>query len=67
MGGEADDPNFQDMRTTMNMTNSRWGCHALTIGFAERQYPKGSNRPMISKSMMEHKSPSRGYQTTSRM
>jgi hypothetical protein len=36
----------------------------LPEGFAEREYPKDSNYHTISKSMMGHKNPDYGYQTT---
>jgi hypothetical protein len=38
--------------------------YALPKGFAERGYPKDSNCHTISKSMMGHKNPRCGYQTT---
>jgi hypothetical protein len=61
---EADGPNLQYMHTTTKTTKLQWEHYALPTGFTEHQYPKDSNYPMISRSMMDHKSPSRGYQTT---
>jgi hypothetical protein len=60
-GEEAGDPSHQGMQMKMKARKSRWGCHALPIGFVERQYPKDSNYPMINISTIDHKSPSRGY------
>jgi hypothetical protein len=49
---------------TMKMTKRRWGCHALPIGFASRQYPMVSNYLMTSKSTTDLRSHSHGFQTT---
>jgi hypothetical protein len=46
------------MRTRKN----KWGCYALPEGFAECRYPKDSNYPTTSKSMMGHKNPNYGCQ-----
>jgi hypothetical protein len=48
------------MRKTMRMRKQKWEHHALPEGFAEQKYPKDSNYPMISKSMMDHRNPSLG-------
>jgi hypothetical protein len=42
----------------------RWARYALPEGFAEHEYQKDSSCHTISKSMMDHKNPRRGYQTT---
>jgi hypothetical protein len=51
---------------TMKTTKKRWGHRALLTGFARRQYPRVSNYPMISKSMMDLRSHSHGSQITYR-
>jgi hypothetical protein len=48
----------------MKTTKKRWARYALPEGFAERGYPKDSSCHTISKSMMDHKNPRYGYQTT---
>jgi hypothetical protein len=48
----------------MKTTKKRWARYALPEGFAERGYPNDSNCHTISKSMMDHKNPCCGYQTT---
>jgi hypothetical protein len=58
------DPELPTEHMTTKTTKRRWGCHALPIGFASRQYPKASNYPMINKSMMDLRSHSHGFQIT---
>jgi hypothetical protein len=48
----------------MKTMKKRWASYALPEEFTEREYPKDSNYHMISKSMMGHKNPDYGYQTT---
>jgi hypothetical protein len=48
--------------TTTNMTKKRWERRALLIEFAPHQYPRASNYPTISKSMMDPRSRNRGSQ-----
>jgi hypothetical protein len=50
----------------MKMTKKKWARYALPEGFAERGYPKDSSCHTINKSMMDHKNPNYGYQTTCR-
>jgi hypothetical protein len=51
---------------TMKTTKKRWGHRALLTGFAPRQYPRVLNYPMISKNMMDLRSPSHGSWITYR-
>jgi hypothetical protein len=59
-GEEADGQNLQDIRRIMKTTKSSCGRRALLAELAEHQDPKDSNYPMISRSMMDRKNPSRG-------
>jgi hypothetical protein len=61
---EPNDPEPQIKHATMKMMKRRWGHHALPARFASRQYPKASNYLMTSKSMMDLRSHSHGFQTT---
>jgi hypothetical protein len=45
----------------MKTTKKRWEHRALPIGFALRQYPRGSNYLMINKSMTGHRNHSYGF------
>jgi hypothetical protein len=51
-------------KKTMKMAKKRWARYALPEGFAERGYPKDSSCHTTSKSMMGHRKPHYGYQTT---
>jgi hypothetical protein len=61
---EPDDPELLIKHATMKTMKKRWGRHALPVGFASRQYPKVSNYLMTSKSTMDLRSHSQGFQTT---
>jgi hypothetical protein len=58
---EPDDPELPTKHMTTKTTKRRWGRHALPRGSASRQYPKVSNYPMISKSMMDLRSHGHGF------
>jgi hypothetical protein len=51
---------------TMKRMKKRWGRRALLIEFAPHQYPRVSNFPMTSKSMMDPRSRSHGSEITCR-
>jgi hypothetical protein len=55
---------MREKKKIMKTMKKRWAHYALPEGFAEREYPKDSNYHTISKSMMGHKNPRYGYQTT---
>jgi hypothetical protein len=59
---KANDLDLHDTHTTTKTMKSRWGHHASLKGFVERRYPKDSNYPMISRSMMGRKNHSHGCQ-----
>jgi hypothetical protein len=59
---EVDDPDLRDTHTTTKTTKLRWEDHASLEGSIEHRYPKDSSYPMISRSMMDRRSHSYGYQ-----
>jgi hypothetical protein len=59
---EPEGPELPPRHTTTKTTKKRWGHRALLIEFAPHQYPRVSNYPMTSKSMMDHRSRNRGSQ-----
>jgi uncharacterized damage-inducible protein DinB len=50
---ELKDLNLQTEGTAMKRTKRRWEHRALPVGFAPHQYQRGSNYPMIKKSMTD--------------
>jgi hypothetical protein len=60
---ELEDLDLQTEGTAMKMTKRRWEHHALPVGFALHQYPRGSNYLMINKSTIDHRNLSHGSQT----
>jgi hypothetical protein len=63
---EPKGPGLPPKRMTMKTMKKRWGRRALLIEFAPHQYPRVSNYPMTSKSMMDLRSHSHGSQITYR-
>jgi hypothetical protein len=58
---EPEDPGLPPRHTTTKTTKKRWEHRALLIEFAPHQYPRVSNYPTISKSMMDPRSRNHGY------
>jgi hypothetical protein len=61
--GELKDLDLQTEGTAMKTTKRRWEHRALPVGFALRQYPRGSNYLMINKNMTDHRNHRHGSQT----
>jgi hypothetical protein len=59
---EPEGPGLPPRHTTTKTTKKRWKHCALLIEFAPHQYPRVSNYPMTSKSMMDPRSRNRGSQ-----
>jgi hypothetical protein len=57
---EPEGPGLPPRHTTTKTTKKRWEHRALLIEFAPHQYPRVSNYPMTSKSMMDPRSRNRG-------
>jgi hypothetical protein len=60
---ELEDLDLQTEGTAMKTTKKRWEHRALPVGFALRQYPRGSNCLMTNKSTTDHMNHSCGSQT----
>jgi hypothetical protein len=54
------------MKETMRTKKQRWGRRALPTGFAKHN-PRDLNYLTTSKSMMDHRNPNHGCQTTSKL
>jgi hypothetical protein len=61
---EPEGPGLPQKHMTMKTTKKRWGHRALLTEFALHQYPRVSNYPTTSKSMMDLRSHSHGSQIT---
>jgi hypothetical protein len=60
---ELENLGLQTEGTAMKMMKKRWGHHALPVGFALHQYPRGLNYLTINKSTTDHRSHSHGSKT----